>query len=49
MNNLTQRILTGSAYVAIILLAVTRPFFVGPLFAMVAIPVSYTHLRAHET
>lgn len=37
MNNLTQRILTGSAYVVIILLAVTRPIFVGALFAMVAI------------
>ena len=37
MNNLTQRILTGSAYVTITLLALTRPIFVGPLFALVAI------------
>jgi len=37
MNNLTQRILTGSAYVAIMLLAVRRPIFVGALFAIVAV------------
>ena len=37
MNNLTQRILTGSAYVAIILLAITNPLFIGTLFALVAV------------
>jgi len=37
MNNLTQRILTGSAYVSIILLAVMHPIFIGALFTLVAI------------
>lgn len=37
MNNLTQRILTGSVYVAIMLLSVTRPIFIGALFVLVAI------------
>jgi len=37
MNNLTQRILTGSAYVATIILAITNPIFIGTLFALVAV------------
>lgn len=37
MNNLTQRILTGSAYVMLMLLATTHPMFIGLLFALVAV------------
>jgi phosphatidate cytidylyltransferase len=37
MNNLTQRILTGSAYVAVMLFAVTRSLFIGSLLALVAV------------
>lgn len=41
MNNLTQRILTGSAYVAIMLLAVMHPTVVGFLFALVAVLATF--------
>ena len=37
MNNLTQRILTGSAYVAVMLFAVTQSLFIGSLLALVAV------------
>jgi len=37
MNQLTQRILTGSAYVTIMLLAVMHPIFIGVLLALVAV------------
>lgn len=37
MNNLTQRVLTGSAYVAIMLFAVMHPYVARLLFALVSI------------
>mgnify|MGYP003385298935 CR=1 FL=1 len=37
MNNLTQRILTGSVYVSVMLLACTQPLYIGILLLIVAI------------
>ena len=37
MKNLTQRILTGSVYVGLMLFAVTRPVFIGSLLALAAV------------
>ena len=37
MNNLTQRILTGSVYVAVMMFATTKPIYIGILFLSVAI------------
>ena len=37
MNNLIQRILTGSAYVSLMLLATTKPLYIGILLLLVAI------------
>ena len=37
MNNLTQRILTGSAYVTLMLIATIQSNFIGSFFALVAV------------
>ena len=49
MNNLTQRILTGSVYVAVMMFATTKPIYIGILFLSVAILGAFEFLMAEIT
>ncbi len=49
MNNLTQRILTGSVYVSLMLLASTKPIYIGLLLLLVAVIGTFEFKKIAET